>query len=253
MSQKISKKAKELSVHINNELVLEFIIRAQENGKELYKAAVSLFKKKQYGIARSLAISAREEFGKSHIGFEYLFGKIEKAEFAHIVRSHPSKQLYGALSIRIAMLLKMLSANLLSESNFSENPKETIEVFFKSLNENFDKIEKQIEQDWPKLESELLGARDGKDEQTRQSGLYVSLDLVMNEIKLRTPSAITRNEAEEEIQKLEEFINMVNDPENSNEKTSSEISKSDIHIMTEIFNQIDDFSLFDKTQKETGK
>src|SRR5579863_4194061 len=89
-----------------------FMLESLANAQRLVTSARLLTKEGLFGPARSLAITAKEEIGKSLIAMRYLHGEISSQQFVSDVLNHPQKQAWGLAFAEIGRFFANHSAKI---------------------------------------------------------------------------------------------------------------------------------------------
>lgn len=207
MKKNTHKWVQKLSPHINRELVLQFAAHTLVNGYDLRSAAEDLFEIEQYGLARSLAISGREEFGKFFISLLYLSNQIPLENFLAVLREHSPKQALGTFLVSLASLINPsmpeLKALVDVENNYAPD---AIRDFVEQFAKNLDTSQTDITDQFQMIAKKMINASQGEDERKRQEGVYVSLEIVNEDVQVHYPRSITKTDAEAELDALEKFV-----------------------------------------------
>jgi AbiV family abortive infection protein len=207
MTRSLSKKERQMLPQLNREVVLKFTAHTIINISDLRDAARQLIQNGRYGLARSIAIFAQEEFGKLMLCIMYLTQQIEPERFLHQIRSHPDKQALGMLLTHIA---PHLDASL--QAAFAQNPNSISEVL-ESINYDVDNlatlIEQKIDPDTDSFVHNFQTTLKGSQEEIRQQGIYVSVSLKQETLAISHPRQTTREEAETAMMMIDVFMNLV--------------------------------------------
>ena len=202
----------EIARQITPERALYFSKAAYDNAARLVDAAVVLHTHGHHGPARSLAISAREEFGKFFAALLHCAGVYDAAQFARLIRKHGAKQLLGATLALCGGPLKAVSEHIAP----------AVQVKAKSPQQAFDLIASQLEAILPKIpipdeatiaemQSRLMRAHSGGDDVLRTEALYVDMISTNDGLAVRSPSDIvSAADAFEEIETARAYLRWAN-------------------------------------------
>jgi len=174
---------------------------AARNGRALLDSACILRDAGQFGAARALAISAREEGGKAFLALLYVVGLTDELTFAQQILGHTEKQAHGVVA---GMLTRLLDTNPgLLTSLFVVDRQPPSEAR-RQLAENFRQLPRltaatKLPIDLSELQASLSEARTNVHEKRRKSGLYVDLEPTPAGTVLHTPQSIDRSEVDAEI------------------------------------------------------
>lgn len=199
-----SKKNKELAEKITREIASKLLVRAFMNAAALLDAAKTLVAAGHFGLARSQAISAREEVGKGFTAGSFLAGQVSAEELVETLRSHNYKQAEGLIAPFLAGRLKDPASVLtMLGLNVNATPAEFFATVPGKLAAESKELFDQLSPDLDVLRSSRELAEGGLHEKARQAGIYVSLELDDGDIHLEYPQQITAAQAEEEIGRFE--------------------------------------------------
>jgi AbiV family abortive infection protein len=173
------------------------------NSTTLFGDARALYERGSFGIARSLAISAREECGKVLIACAYLGGMVAPEEFVVQLRDHKPKQAEGLI------LGALLNGVLEHPGRFrglieidAPTLLEFAEQFGLSVQERNDEWSAAVAPLLPSMHADRDAATAGAHEAERQAGVYVTMDVEEGAVRISHPFQITKAECEEELARL---------------------------------------------------
>jgi len=195
---------------ITPELGWQYAFSAFENGRKLLDGARTLQDRGLYGPARSLAISSREEFGKFIAALLYCIETYDATKFAAHIRRHQTKQTLGAVLAAIGDILKGDTTQFASA--FTTNTAtlgEAVTAISSQITTLVAKLPEPDKDTLAALEDRLSRAHSGEDELSRTEGLYVDLVDEGGQLRIRTPSAITPEQAEAETAGTRVFFDLI--------------------------------------------
>lgn len=174
---------------------------ALENSKSLQRAAACLQANGHFGPALSLAITAREEFGKfviaAHVAVEQSPGVGTQRD----VRDHGRKQAAGAAFMSLGEELTKFAQAFGSRGPVSGH---SVEDFIGAAVNRVNQVGSAVS--WPSdssaIEAAIANARTGADESRRRRGLYVDPSRMDGQWVVLAPSAISESESAREISAL---------------------------------------------------
>jgi AbiV family abortive infection protein len=202
---------KAIAANVTAEKAFHFGYAAYENAARLLQAAVLTAKGENYGVARSLAILAREELGKYLAAILFAAGRFPPSQFADIISGgHKQKQVLGVVLSCFGVLLKPIQDKITAAMSASGTT--LIEAFKTGMTG----LQAQLEQLEPSkeaisvIERGVTSAHVGNDEARRTEGLYVDFVERDGELVIRSPAlVVSQNMAKEEIAKAKEYFEMM--------------------------------------------
>ena len=192
--------------HLSREIVLEFAVYTLINVHYLYGAAKSLIEKERYyGVGRSVAITALEELGKLTITLNYLANKISPEDFVEKVFSHNRKQNWGTLITTIAPIIDSLLKRLQESTGTVSNIKDIIQ----HMDNDPAHLEREFLKSQTLIVSRVESSVKGELEEQRQNGLYVSISVHGDGLKVIHPQMIGEEESKQVFALLSSFDELV--------------------------------------------
>lgn len=198
-----SKKDKALAGRITREIASKLLVRALMNAAALFDAAKILVARGHFGLARSQAISAREEIGKAFSVGTFLAGRITAEELVETLRSHKYKQAEGLIGPMLAGGLADSPELLESILPDGISPADVFTAMPGRLVAESDSLFAGLSPTLEAMRAVRETAQDGAHERARQAGIYVSLELDEAGIRLDYPQQISAEDAQEEIDRCD--------------------------------------------------
>jgi len=199
------------------------MVHAMQNADDLHAAARDQLGAGRHGVARALAIAAREEFGKALHAALHLVGHTPAARLVQVARDHRRKQAMGALAGLLAPVLdpgvapaaaprgdaphshvapKVTAFAFDLVTARAESPAEALATVAERARAIDDAVVQAVVDSVPDLTTRLEAVLAGADEGRRQDGLYVSLAWVDGAPAITHPRQVTREAAEAELASL---------------------------------------------------
>lgn len=196
----MQKKARELLPFLDKRNTALIAAHCLINSEELRNSSRLLLQNGHYGPARSLAISAREEYGKFVFCISYLAGYIDKHRLADTLFSHLSKQAISRLISRVALKSKEVIPDLnLDDYESIEDIKCTLIGWMKSVIEHVDNNDLINDHLLSTIKPELESTLNANDEKLRQDGIYVTPYIKDDLLVINNPAQVSMEEVEREL------------------------------------------------------
>lgn len=193
------------SVQLSTEIVSEFAAHAIINYNNLHDAAESLYEKGYFGLSRSTAIAAQEEYGKVIGAMGFLCGIIPERKFRSGLRSHIRKLIWARSSLELASgMLPLMPATTAAVSKDTDEIVQQIASDVASLDEA-SILSSGLVAELGRLGPLITAIDNAEFEKRRQAGLYVNIGVRDGKHFIEHPGLIDQSMAVEQLDLIRKF------------------------------------------------